>query len=500
MVFIRKVKVGNKTYLTEVKSVREGNKVRQEFIRYVGREVNGKRIISGSAEEIEVIGVKIWAPLIVLDKLAKQINLSEILGEHGEYLLSLAYAHCLDPKSVNKMEDWFVRTDLQNILNIKEVSEEKLYNALDSINEENLGVIQKKIFRSVTEVYKLQPKGYFFDVTNVYFYGTECPIAKIGHNKEGKNKPQVQIGLAVTKEECIPIFHKTFEVNIFDARTLQDFLVEFHDLNIEDVTIVWDRGVTSEDNIIDAKKAGFEVICGLAIKHDVKKEVDKILNKKEEFMQLKNRVRLKNTVIYCTQQKYCYCRVRGQLVLCFNEEKARINKEKRIDQINKAQALLLQRKPISDGIKRFFKKDFTIDEMAIREAQRYDGCSVIFSTKMLVIEEIVKPYFEKDKVEKAFRSMKSVLGLKPIKHWLEERVKSHIFICYLSYLLISLLETKLKKTDMTAISALDKLSTAYKVCLINKKTKNEFEKIVTLSKEQEKIMNAVDKNILKPSV
>ena len=500
MSFIRRIKNGKYTYLAEVENRWVNGKVVQKHIRYVGKELNGERILSGSIANTEVTGVKIWAPLIVLDKLAKQVNLSELLGDYGDYLLSMVYAHCLDPKSINKMEDWFVRTDLHNILKIRDVSEEKLYISLDSIDYRNFSVIQKNIFRSVTDAYNLKPKGYFFDVTNVYFYGTQCPIAKKGHNKEESHHPQVQIGLAVTKEEGIPIFHKTFDGNIFDARTLQDFLVEFRDLNIEDVTIVWDRGVTSENNILDAKKAGFEVICGLAIKHDVKKEVDKILNKKEEFMQLKNRVRLKNTVIYCTQQKYCYCRVRGQLVLCFNEEKARINKEKRIDQINKAQALLLQRKPISDGIKRFFKKDFTIDEMAIREAQRYDGCSVIFSTKMLVIEEIVKPYFEKDKVEKAFRSMKSVLGLKPIKHWLEERVKSHIFICYLSYLLISLLETKLKKTDMTAISALDKLSTAYKVCLINKKTKNEFEKIVTLSKEQEKIMNAVDKNILKPSV
>src|SRR3989344_9389728 len=151
MVFIRKVKVGNKTYLTEVKSVREGNKVRQEFIRYVGREVNGKRIISGSAEEIEVTNVKIWAPLIVLDKLARQINLSEILGDYGEYLLSMVYAHCIEPKSLNRMEDWFKRTDLHNILKIKDVSEEKLYNALDSINDKNLAVIQRKIFRSVTE-------------------------------------------------------------------------------------------------------------------------------------------------------------------------------------------------------------------------------------------------------------------------------------------------------------------------------------------------------------
>ena len=498
MSFIRRIKNGKYTYLAEVENKWVDGKVVQKHIHYVGKELNGERILSGSIANTEVTGVKIWAPLIVLDKIAKQISLSEFLGDYSDYLLSMVYAHCLDPKSVNKMEDWFVRTDLHTILRIDDISEKKLYAALDSIDEKNISVIQKKIFRSVTEVYKLQPEGYFFDVTNVYFYGTECPIAKKGHNKEGSYNPQVQIGLAVTKQEGIPIFHKTFEGNIFDARTLQDFLVEFHDLNVEDVTLIWDRGVTSEENIIDAKKAGFEVICGLAIKQDVRKMVDKILTKKDGFMQLKNRVRLKNTILYGTQQKYSYGCVRGELILCFNEEKARINKEKRIDQINKA--LPLGKRLVSEGMEKFFNGNFTINEKAIHEAQQYDGYSVIFSTKNIPLNEIVKHYFEKDKVEKAFRSMKSVLGLKPIKHWLEERVKSHIFVCYLSYLLISLLETKIKKLDITAISALEKLSTAYKVSLRNKKTKNEFEKIVTLSKEQEKIMKAVDKHILKPSV
>ncbi|MEK7173113.1 MAG: IS1634 family transposase, partial [Patescibacteria group bacterium] len=339
MTFIRKIKQGKNIYLAEVENKWVNGKVVQRHIRYIGKEINGKRILSGYITNTEVTGVKIWAPLIVLDKLAKQINLSELLGDYGDYLLSMVYAHCLDPKSINKMEDWFVRTDLQNILMISDVSEEKLYNSLDSIDERNLSVIQKKIFRSVTEVFHLQPKGYFFDVTNVYFYGTECPIAKKGHNKERSYNPQVQIGLAVTKEEGIPIFHKTFNGNIFDARTLQDFLVEFHDLNIEDITIIWDRGVTSKENIIDAKKAGFEIICGLAIKQDVQKKVNEMLNKKAEFMQLKNRVRLKNTVFYCTPESYQYGHVKGQLTLCFNEEKARINKEKRIDQINKAQEL-----------------------------------------------------------------------------------------------------------------------------------------------------------------
>jgi len=255
------------------------------------------------------------------------------LGDYGDYLLSLIYAHCLEPKSLNCMKEWFQRTDLHNILNIKEVSEKKLYHALDSINGKNFELVQKKIFNSVKHVYNLKSSGYFFDVTNVYFYGTECSIAKKGRNKEGGYRPQIQIGLAVTKEDGIPIFHKTFEGNIFDARTLQDFLVEFHDLNVENVTLVWDRGVTSEDNLITAKNAGFEIICGLAIKQDVQKKVEKILQEKNKFLELKNRVRLKNTVLYCIKEKYQYGKIKGHFVLCFNEKKARIIKEKRIDEI-----------------------------------------------------------------------------------------------------------------------------------------------------------------------
>lgn len=494
MVFTRKIKRGKYTYLAEVENKWENGKVVQKHLRYVGKEINGEKILSGSLANAEVDKVTIWAPLLVLNTLAKQIKLSSLLGEDGDYLLSLAYAHCLDPKSIASMEDWYERTDLRNMLSIKEVSEKKLYDALDAMQERNTEQVQKNIFTQVKEAYNLKPKGYFFDVTNVYFYGTECGIAKKGHNKEGSYNPQIQIGLAIT-EEGIPLFHKTFEGNIHDARTLQDILVSLHDLNIKEAFLIWDKGVTSEKNLLDAKRIGFNLICGLPIKKDVEKKVQQMI-KKNKFIQLKNRIRLKNTVLYCIKQKYAYGTIRGQLALCFNEETARINREKRIDRLEEAKENLKAKKEIPEDLKQYFNNN-EISEKDLLEAQQYDGYTALFSTKQLPIEKIVNPYFEKDKVEKAFRSMKSILGLKPIRHWLEERVKSHVFICYLSYLLLSLLEYKLKKMEISPTEALEKLSTAYKVRLRDPKTKNEFEKTVTLTKEQEKIMKKVDKNILK---
>ncbi|MEK7870295.1 MAG: IS1634 family transposase [Nitrospirota bacterium] len=498
MTFIRKIKKGKYAYLAEVENKWINGKVVQKHIRYVGRELNGEPILSGSLANAQVTKVTCWAPLLVLDTLAKQIHLSETLGNYGEYLLSMAYAHCLDPKSVNKMEDWYKRTDLHKMLNIADVSEKKLYNAMDSITDKNSEHIQRKIFHSVQEIYNLKPKGYFFDVTNVYFYGTECKIAKKGHNKEGSYKPQVQIGLAVTEEEGIPIFHKTFEGNIFDARILCDIMTSFQEFNIKNTFLIWDKGVSSEVNIIDAKRTGFDIICSLAIKQNLKKKVDEIIGNKT-FIQLKNRVRLQNAVLYCIKQKYTYGKVKGHIALCFNEETARINRERRIDNVQRAKELIGKKKPLPEGVQKYFKNK-KINESALLNAQKYDGYTVLFSTKNLPIEKIVKPYFEKDKVEKAFRCLKSVLGLQPIKHWLEERVKSHVFVCYLAYLLTTLLEYKLRKTDFTAISSLEKLTSAYKVYLRDPKTKNEFEKNVMLTTDQEKIMKAVDKNILKHSV
>src|SRR3989339_665858 len=146
MSFIRRIKNGNHTYLAEVENKWVNGKVIQKHIKYVGKELNGKKILSGSIADAEIAKVTIWAPLLILNTIAKQIN----------------------------------------------VSKKKLYNALDSINDENLELIQRKIFRSVQDTYKIIPKSYFFDVTNVYFHGTECSIAKKGKNKEGKYLPQVQ--------------------------------------------------------------------------------------------------------------------------------------------------------------------------------------------------------------------------------------------------------------------------------------------------------------------
>jgi len=132
----------------------------------------------------------------------------------------------------------------------------------------------------------------------------------------------------------------------------------------------------------------------------------------------------------------------------------------------------------------------------VREVEEFDGYSAIFTTTALSKEQMVQVYFDKDLVEKAFQSLKGVIGLQPIRHWLYNRVIAHVFVCYLSLLLLSVLNLKLKKLAMSPVEALKELDTLYKVYLRDPNKGFRVQRVVALNKKQEKIMKAVDKKLL----
>jgi transposase len=76
------------------------------------------------------------------------------------------------------------------------------------------------------------------------------------------------------------------------------------------------------------------------------------------------------------------------------------------------------------------------------------------------------------------------------------RVRGHIFVCYLAYLLLSALEYRLKGTGISAANALEAHESMYKVYITDPKSRNKFEKTVTLSKKQEEIIRLVNPLLL----
>jgi len=351
--------------------------------------------------------------------------------------------------------------------------------------------VQRKIFARLKTVLDLDPKAYLYDITNVYFYDLCCPLAKRGHNPDGREDPQVQIGLAVTQKEGLPIFHKVYEGPIFDAKTLPDILLSLG--TVEDVSLVWDRGVSSKLNIRQVRQAGFDVLCGLPLNKALKRDVDKVLT--EKIVSLKHKVRLKSSTFYLQKKKYRAERISGHIVVCLNERERQATRERRHDEVDRALELLKKKKPIKDGLRKYLTGN-TINHEAVRKGERYDGISVIFSSRDLFEEEIVQGYFEKDRVGKNFLCMKGVMDMDRVRFWLASRVKGHIFVCYLAYLLLSVLSYKLKDLKMTGTEGLEILETMYRVNLTDSKSQNKFFKTVTLSRTQEDILKAVSPRLL----
>src|SRR5207244_10805096 len=93
--FIRRSRRGKYTYLAEVESVRVGKKVVQRFIRYIGREEDGKTVLSCSVSEASVEEVKLAGPLMMLHGLGEAIGLPDLLGADADETLVFVYALCM---------------------------------------------------------------------------------------------------------------------------------------------------------------------------------------------------------------------------------------------------------------------------------------------------------------------------------------------------------------------------------------------------------------------
>jgi transposase len=184
------------------------------------------------------------------------------------------------------------------------------------------------------------------------------------------------------------------------------------------------------------------------------------------------------------------------LALCLNERQQRDVRESRREEVLYAQQLLAQGKSLKAGLEPFFDARGRLLPSQLAKAEEFDGYSCIFCTGALSPDKMLSLYFDKDVVEKAFRSLKGITQLRPVRHWLAEHVHAHVFICYLAYLLLSLLQYRLRSTEFTAQSALQELGTMYKVYLRDSKRVFKISRVVALSKKQETILKTIDRKLL----
>jgi len=444
MVFIRKIKVGEKVYLAEVESYRENGKIKQKFIRYLGREVNGKAVKRVLTSDIQATNVKQSLDVLAIDKIAEELKLKEISYKPA---LSLAYSQLLEKMSITKLEDWMKYTEIPDVLEITLPSVKELYESLADINEEDFSKINDEMFL-VFESYENIKESAIIDITDTYFSGTNFNI-KRRKGKDEKISKLIQIGLAVSFKNGFPIFHKKYHGNLSGIDIFKDMSIELKNKGIS--SMIMDRGMLSKENIEVALGLKFEIIAGLKKNQNLIRDFILPINRDEIYTK-KYMVKLKNTEVFIKTYDY----MKGKLIVVYNP------------------SLEVMKKSLN------FNKDL--------DSNLDIGYSLIYHNTKYSSEEVVRNYFDKEMVERAFKHLKGVLNLRPIRVWLNNHIEGHIKICYLAYAILSLMNFKLKKLKISAMDALSSLKHGYKLNLKDNSSNFEWSIYVPLEPKQKRIL------------
>lgn len=132
-----------------------------------------------------------------------------------------------------------------------------------------------------------------------------------------------------------------------------------------------------------------------------------------------------------------------------------------------------------------------IAEGAGSQQVKYVGYALLYHNTKLDTATVVRKYYEKDIVERSFKSLKGEVQLHPIRLWLPQRIEAHVKLCYLSLCLLALIGFKYRKLNLSATKVLDELQYIYKVQLEHAQTKKAWNKVVTLTNQQKLILKAL---------
>lgn len=455
MSFIRKIKKANATYLAEVESYREDGKVKQRVLRYVGKEVDGKAVKRVSTADIEVSAVKQYLDYKILYDIATRLGMLELLGKHYRPILMLVFTQIITRRPIYKLPEYIEHTALKELLGIDKIVDKQLYEALDALEELDFEPIEDALFEYLNKE-KKERKVMVLDVTDTYFNGKEADW-KSRKGKDGKIDKLIQIALAVTKDEGFPILHKVYEGNINNVKIFQDMVAQTRLKNFD--TIILDRGMISIEVLKDLTVINQKVITGLRLHNTLKQQYISTIER-EQIFQPKCAIQLANTKVYVQSFKY----ENGELIAVYNPEMEVLKREHAMR-----------------------------DELTYNpDKAKYMGYSAIFHTTNLKVEEVVKTYFDRDIVEKAYKELKSNVNLHPIRKYRMHHIKAHIKICYLAYTILSYIQYKTKPINISAIKALAEIQPVYKVDLKDNTNAFQWSKIVTLSNLQKKILQLIN--------
>ena len=499
MAFIRKIKRNGRIYLAEVENYRDGAKVKQRHLRYLGQDPQSEKDnFLYQVKDINVESVKVYGPVIALENIARELGLFEILGEIAHPILALTFAHCMSYKSVAETENWFNKTDLPSVFGCQEITQKQLYDAIDRLSKYDFDHLEKSIFEKLTSIFGEDESGVIYDGTNTYLTGGRSNLAKKGKCKEGvRGRKLIQIGLGVTKNLGLPIFHQIHAGNIHDTKMFNEAISRFSSIGIKNGLVVFDRGITGENCILKLDKIGWKCIAGLQMHKGVKTAISNL--DFDDMKKFRNLVVQGDTKFFVTGIPFAIGDTNGKLIILQNYLKKQKQSIERMILVEEAKQLNPDKIP--EELKKYLNSSGKINQHAVQRAEKYDGLSFIFTNAKISLKEAVHFYFAKDVIERCFRLSKSVLNLNPIRLQLDKNIRSHVMICYFGLALLTTLRIRMEKAGIYRDpgDVLKGLESIFKIYMTGKNSKNkyltEFYKVNTVSKQQTKILKLIVPNL-----
>ncbi|WP_045576918.1 IS1634 family transposase, partial [Desulfosporosinus sp. I2] len=469
-----------------------------ERMRLIIKAQQDSELALAKSSDIVVTRHWLFLPIILLHSLWETFQLQKFFSD-GLLIEAMVLNRCIEPLSKIHVVEWMQSTVLPAVFGSPNIPDDfAVYRELDSLNKQE-SALQTHLY---TQLQRLDPtvgEGFFYDITSTYMEGSQCVIAKLGYSRDHRpDLEQIVIALMVTPQGS-PFYWKVLEGNTQDITTLPGVVNDLKQrFGLKTCHLVFDRGMVSGDHLDLLEAQGLtylsamdkdEIACHPLFQEFVPKPVSK--NDYEQILALHEFVPTDDNQFFYTregrigQRRFIFSfdvtrlfediatreRRIAKTMAWIAEQNAKLalaKKSRQKEAVERdVQKIISKRKlkslmkvtvtPIEvkvskkDGsirIAHSFQLSAMIDKTGETEIRRLDGITCFITNDTTIPQtEIIQRYREKNKIEEAFREMKSLLALRPIHLTRPERVKAHVTVCILAYLLVNTMEMMLKRAQ-----------------------------------------------------
>jgi transposase len=454
-----------KVYRTHLlrRSYREGASVKNEtlgnlshlpeaLIEIIRRSLHGESFIA-LGEALEVSCSRPHGQVQAVAAAMQRLDFASLLGtkpsRERELVLAMVAARIVAPSPKLATTRWWHTTTLASDFGVADANEDDLYAAMDWLLARQDAIQKKLAGRHLREGGLV-----LYDLTSSYFEGTHCPLAKLGHNRDGrKGLLQVNYGLLTDARGC-PVAVSVHEGNVADSTT---FLPEVQRLReqfgIGQLVMVGDRGMIGHATIAELREMnGIGWITALknaSIRTLVEQgQLQLGLFDERNLIELSSPEYPGERLVACRNPQLAKLRaIKRQELLAATEKNLRTIKE-RVDagRLSSADAIGLRVGKVVNQYKVAKHFELAIGDKTFTFARKHDAIAAeaaldgiyIIRTSLeaprMDAADCVRNYKALANVERAFRSLKTVdLKVRPIHHRTADRVRAHILLCMLAY-------------------------------------------------------------------